>query len=163
MQNLKDFDTAIFEAASEIIGRGVQHHPLVILMMTDPKQQWKIIDVSEAMADEAGKDMIALLIDMLSKRSDVACVAFVSEAWMVMEPKQSATGEMPRPSEHPDREECVVVSFSIANGRRALSVHPIRRSAGAAASLERGELRTEEEIGAVLDGRFFAERRGTIH
>lgn len=159
MQDLKDFDTTIFQAASAIVASGEQHRPLVILMMTDGSTQ--IIDCTHAFSDESGKDAVARLIDMLSKRDEVSCVAFVSEAWMVVEPKLRG-GRFPRPSTHPERVECVVVSFSLANGKRAISLHTIRRPAKKAPFLVRGDLSVEE--GEVkFDGRFFAERRGTIH
>lgn len=161
MKSLQDFDDVIFDSASEVIGNFDEQRPLILMMMIDENQALGIIDCSRAMADESGKDIVAALIDLIGSRDDVAIVAFASEAWMLIAKEPMKEKDFPRPSQHPDRVECVVVSYSLAGGKRALAVHTIHRPAGEKPYLERGELRTEEKEGEVLEGRFFAERRKT--
>lgn len=159
MKSLQEFDAAIFERASKIIAMGEEQPPIVIVLMIEEGDTWHVIDVSQAMSTEHGKDIVSELINMLANRDEIAVVSFISEAWMLMG-EHAKDGKYPRPSAHPERVECVVVSYSLASGKRALSIHKIIRAPGVAAVLERGELRTEEG-GNELDGRFFAERRTT--
>lgn len=159
MEAVEKLDAAIFERAAKVVRSGKTHPPIVIVQTGSAGQPWKIIDVSGAMDNDAGKDAVAELIDLLSLHPDVAIVAFVSEAWMVTDPKAMAEGV--RPSQHPGRVECVVVSFSIGNTQRAINTHRIVREAGKRARLVRGELQIEKGE-AKLEGRFFAERR-TAH
>ncbi len=156
MQTVEQFDAAIYERAAKAIRSGKTHPAILILMMGNPKSKWNIIDVSDKMNSDADKDMVASLIDMLTLHPSVAIVAFVSEAWMTTDPKALAEGV--RPSQHPERVECVVVSFSIGNSQRAINMHTIVREAGKRPRLERGTLKVEQGE-EVLEGRFFAERR----
>lgn len=156
METLEKLDAMIYERAAKMVRSGRQHPPLVIIQRLDD-ENLHIVDVSDAMGDDAGKDIVASLIDMFSMHPSVAVVVFLSEAWMAIE-KGGYTADTPRPSEHPDRQECVVVSYSLASSKRAMVVHLIRREPGKKPRLERGELRVEDG-GETLDGRFFAERR----
>lgn len=156
MKSLQEFDAAIFERASAIIAMGEEQPPIVVVLMIEEEDTWHVIDVSQAMSTEHGKEIVSELINTLANRDEIAVVSFISEAWMVVG-EQANEG---RPSEHPERIECVVVSYSLASGKRALAVHNIIRAPGVAASLVRGELRTED-AGETLDGRFFADRRQT--
>lgn len=158
MQQVEKLDAAIFERAAKIVRSGKTHPPLVIIETGKAGQPWQVIDVTGKMDDEAGKDSVAMLIDMLCLHPSVAIVAFVSEAWMVTDPKAMEQGV--RPSQHPQRQECVVVSFSIGTGQRAINVHPIVRVPGKRPQLQRGTLSIEAGE-AKLEGRFFAERRKT--
>lgn len=156
MQTVEQFDAEIYKIAAKAIRAGETHPPMIILLMGNPAAKWNIIDVSGKMNDEADKDMVASLIDMLSLHPSVAIVAFVSEAWMVTDPKAMAEGV--RPSQHPQRIECVVVSFSVGNSQRAINTHRIVREVGKRPRLERGTLKIEQGE-EVLEGRFFSERR----
>jgi len=156
MEAVEKLDAAIYERAAKLVRSGKTHPPIIIMDTGHPGKPWKVIDVSGKMGNEAEKDMVAELIDLLSLHPSVAIVAFVSEAWMVTDPKAMAEGV--RPSQHPNRVECVVVSFSIGNSRRAINTHRIVRNAGKRPRLERGQLQIENDE-AKFEGRFFAERR----
>jgi hypothetical protein len=156
MEAVEKMDEAIFERAAKLVRSGKTHPAIVIIETARAGDPWKIIDVQDKMGSEADKDAVSALIDMLSQHPDVTIVAFVSEAWMVLDPKALAEGI--RPSQHPKREECVIVSFSIGSSKRAISVHRIVREHSKRPRLERGTLHIETE-GKELEGRFFAERR----
>lgn len=155
MEAVEKMNEAIFERAAKLIRNGKKQSAEVIIDSGKANEPYHYINVNDQMDTEIGKDMVSSFLDMLSHRPDTAIIAFVCEAWALTDPE--GVKEMARPSTHPKRMECVVVSFSIGN-QRAIVMHKIVRPVGKRPRLLRGELQIEKGE-AKLEGRFFAERK----
>lgn len=144
--DLTKLDTVNYEAAKRLIEAGKEHAPMILCFPEGP-----FVDVSGIMSEvngERGKNMVGALIRGLTR--EYAVVVFICEAWALNYNLKDAPPTL-RPSEHPDRMECVTVSYTTQELGYAVAHHRIIRE-GALVHLERGPLMFPEQA----EGRFVA-------
>jgi hypothetical protein len=96
--------------------------------------------------NDSEKDATAAKVRETFRKKNVIRYVFCSEAWALVVP--TPTGQLPRPSQHPDRVEVVIVEAEDKSGQNLTAHMPIKRK-GDAVTL--GE---PEYFGDVGSGRF---------
>lgn len=95
----------------------------------DPQLIEQLVSAIRLQTEEAGgvgKDFIAHMLQTLAQAPEVQVVGYLSEAWMSQATKGANVTNL-RPSEDPNRTECVIITLMSADCQ-ALQICPIGRN-----------------------------------
>ena len=115
---LEDILKRIHEGARDQIAKGNEVHPVVFAFgeaADDPGEvRVSTYDVAKLMNSSQNKEVIRMMMEEAIQMDDVSIVLLVTEAWLLKLPAENVTKDEAltiRPSEHPDKEEVVLINI----------------------------------------------------
>lgn len=118
----------LMQASSASIKEGEQHPPYLVINGLDHTEVPTIKSVP--LDTQSDKDRVAYVQQKLSELSDISCVTFVSETWIVTmkTPQGAPIPEMPKGSleNHPLKTEAITYNF-MSQGMQLICICPITR------------------------------------
>ena len=94
-----------FEGAKENFKKDGKLHPITFLMTADGT----LMPIIAPMPDDQSKDSLADVVRTLIRKTKAEAVLMVNEAWYLKNPKLKKGDPLPKPSEHADRQEAIVI------------------------------------------------------
>jgi hypothetical protein len=121
----KKFDELKVIAKNFMIKEG--HHPPIFFPILDDIVLPILLDFG---ADGSKKYIIQDAIRrILKEHTEFNGYIFISESWYLKKPiGEIAKQPLPRPSQHPDRQECVILNLVLRNGFKKLILCPFKRT-----------------------------------
>ena len=112
---LEDILKRMHKGARDQIAEGNEVHPAIFAFgEVGDEVRVSTYDVAKLMNSSQNKEVIRMMMEEAIQMDDVSIVLLVTEAWLLKLPAEGVTKDEVltiRPSEHPDKEEVVLVNI----------------------------------------------------